>query len=87
MGHFDGEHCRRHDFEHCTAKDDSEENAGEDPGRNFVYLKIVRSCVVSYTPLCLEVVKNSFQPFPSDFEGGFRFLHVGGYCLENEDPG
>ena len=42
MGHFDGDHGSRgrHDFvEHFTAKDDSAE------------LKIVRSRVVSYTPL------------------------------------
>ena len=32
MGHFDGDHGRRHDFEHFTAKDDSEENSDEDPG-------------------------------------------------------
>ena len=27
---------------------------------------------------CLEVVKSSVQPFPSDFEGGLLFLHTGG---------
>ena len=27
---------------------------------------------------CLEVVINSFEPFPSDFEGGLRFLHLKG---------
>ena len=40
--------------------------------------------VVSYTLLqCLEVVISSFEPFPSDFEGGLLFLHlegVGGSC-------
>ena len=42
----------RHDFvEHFTAKDDSAENSDEDPGQNFVWLKIVWSRVVSYTPL------------------------------------
>ena len=50
MGHFDGDHGR-HDFEHFTAKDDSAENSDEDPVRNFVKLEIVRSRVVSYTPL------------------------------------
>ena len=33
MGHFDGDHGGRHDFEDFTAKDDSEENSDEDPGR------------------------------------------------------
>ena len=30
-----------------------------------------------------------FQPFPSDFEGGLRFVHTGGRgdYVENEDPG
>ena len=51
MGHFDGDHGR-HDFEHFTAKDDSAEKSVEDPGQNFVYyMEIVRSRVVSYTPL------------------------------------
>ena len=36
MGHFDGDHGERHDFEHFKTKDDSEENSDEDPGRNFV---------------------------------------------------
>ena len=35
---------------------------------------------------CLEVVKSSFQPFPSDFEGVFVF-YTPGDCVENEDPG
>ena len=33
---------------------------------------------------CLEVVKSSVQPFPSDFEGGLHFLHTGGktkFCI------
>ena len=50
MGHFDGDHGR-YDFEHFTAKDDSAETSDEEPGQNFVQLKIVRSYVVSYTPL------------------------------------
>ena len=50
MGHFDGDHGR-HDFEHFIAKGDSAENSDEDPGQNFLQLKIVRSRVVSYTPL------------------------------------
>ena len=55
MGHFDGDHGR-HDFEHFIAKSDSAENSDEDPrdedpGQNFLQLKIVRSRVVSYTPL------------------------------------
>ena len=29
---------------------------------------------------CLEVVKSSVQPFPSDFEGGLLFLHTGELC-------
>ena len=45
MRHFDGDHGR-HDFEHFIAQGDS-----EDPGQNFLQLKIVRSRVVSYTPL------------------------------------
>ena len=45
MGHFDGDHGR-HDFEHFTATDDSAENSDEDPGQNFVQLKIIRSRVV-----------------------------------------
>ena len=30
-----------------------------------------------------------FRPFPSDFEGGLRFVHTGGRgdYVENEDPG
>ena len=36
---------------------------------------------------CLQVVKSSFQPFPSDFEGGLRFLHTGRDYVENEDRG
>ena len=27
---------------------------------------------------CLKVVISSFEPFPSDFEGALRFLHLGG---------
>ena len=50
MGHFDGDH-EKHDFEHFIAKGDSAENSDEDPGQNFLQLKIVRSRVVSYTPL------------------------------------
>ena len=34
---------------------------------------------------CLEVVKSSFQPFPSDFEGGLCFLHTGGIVQEKEN--
>ena len=48
MGHFDGDHGR-HDLEHFIAKGDSAENSDEDPGQNFLQLKIVRSRVVSYT--------------------------------------
>ena len=50
MGHFDGDHGR-HDFEHFIAQGDSAENSDEDPGQKFLQLKIVRSRVVSYTPL------------------------------------
>ena len=50
MGHFDGDH-EKHDFEHFIAKGDSAENSDEDPGQIFLQLKIVRSRVVSYTPL------------------------------------
>ena len=35
MGHFDGDHGGRHDFEHFTAKDDYAENSDEDPGQNL----------------------------------------------------
>ena len=27
---------------------------------------------------CLKVVISSFEPFPSDFQGALRFLHLGG---------
>ena len=30
---------------------------------------------------CQEVVESSFQPFPSDFEGGLRFLHWSKFCI------
>ena len=38
---------------------------------------------------CLKVVISSFEPFPSDFEGALRFLHLGGDWgyIENEDAG
>ena len=53
---------------------------------------VIKIRAVFFTLLqCLKVVISSFEPFPSDFEGGLRFRHLGGgggrSYVKKEDPG
>ena len=41
MGHFDGDHGGRHDFEHFKTKEDSEENSDEDRRSNSSRFQVI----------------------------------------------
>ena len=59
MGHFDGDHGR-HDFEHFTAKDDSEENSDDDPVKILYNWKSSAAVLFLTLLKSLQVVKSSF---------------------------